>query len=599
MVPVQTTLNKHFVFSITLPLGLVFLALLVFANQSLKKISKQQQEEVLKEHIDHMQFKFSEQLSIADLGKVQALINNYADNFQLHIFLATIDGNVVFASHDKLDMIKQNILDHSEVSQALHNQASFTIHHDKVENKDYLNSASLFKDSLGKPWLLRASLQLNDYFYYQRFMIFLSAAFFGILIATQILLLLSTYKIKRSLINMRRPITAFIHGTFDKQIKENSSIAIEVSRLERSINKLSRSLLRRADKDEKNRIERNSILSTMKEGIITTAEDQTITHINKSAIKLLKISEENLVGRNIVEVIRNPQLLDIIEETKQKKSAFKRDIHIIESDKTLDIQVRASSLLNEDGVVLGTLLVLNNITEFIKLEQNRKDFIANVSHELKTPLTAINGYVETLLGGALSDPEVNTKFLQKILKHGQRLTEIIDDLLDLAKFDQQHGRNRKNIQLSPYSLNKCLKSALDSLDELIRQKDLKINFYTEREIAIPMQSSLLEQAFKNIVENAIKYSAQKTLIEVTLTSDENRIFVKIRDQGRGIEKQHLNRIFERFYRVDAGRSRAEGGSGLGLSLVKHIILIHHGVIEVDSEVNKGSCFTISWPNTIE
>lgn len=599
MVPVQTTLNKHFVFSITLPLGLIFFALLVFANQSLKKISKQQQEEILKEHIEHMQFKFSEQLSISDIGKVQALINNYADNFQLQIFLATVDGNVVYASHTKLEMIEQNILDHSEVSGALQNQTLFTIHSDKVENKDYLNSASLFKDSLGKSWLLRASLQLNDYFYYQRFMIFLSAAFFGILIAIQILLLLSTYKIKRSLINMRRPITAFIHGAFDKQIKENSSIAIEVSRLERSINKLSRSLLRRADKDEKNRIERNSILTTMKEGIITTAEDQTITHINKSAIKLLKISEENLIGKNIVEVIRNPQLLDIIDETKQKRSAFKRDIHIIDSDKPLDIQVRASSLLNEEGTVLGTLLVLNNITEFIKLEQNRKDFIANVSHELKTPLTAINGYVETLLGGALSDPEVNTKFLQKILKHGQRLTEIIDDLLDLAKFDQQHGRNRKNIQLSPFSLNKCLKSALDSLDELIRQKDLKINFFTEREIAIPMQSSLLEQAFKNIIENSIKYSAPKTLIEVILTSDENRIFVKIRDQGRGIEKQHLNRIFERFYRVDAGRSRAEGGSGLGLSLVKHIILIHHGVIEVDSEVNKGSCFTISWPNTIE
>ena len=235
---------------------------------------------------------------------------------------------------------------------------------------------------------------------------------------------------------------------------------------------------------------------------------------------------------------------------------------------------------------------MNDITQLRKLENIRKEFVSNVSHELKTPITAIMGFVETLKN-IDNNNEDQKKFLQIIESHSDRLNSIIDDLLNLSRIEEQGGNEKLN--LKNQKLLPVIDQAIHDYDILIRDKNISVKINCDKQISILQNSRLMQEALGNLISNAVKYSDNESeiIISVNQSNDENIIAVK--DYGIGISEKHQERLFERFYRVDESRSRDQGGTGLGLSIVKHIVNFHNGKITIDSELGSGSTFNIIIP----
>jgi two-component system phosphate regulon sensor histidine kinase PhoR len=256
-------------------------------------------------------------------------------------------------------------------------------------------------------------------------------------------------------------------------------------------------------------------------------------------------------------------------------------------------QVHGTSLQNAAHENIGALIVLNDITHLRRLENVRRDFVANVSHELKTPITAIKGFVETLLEGALDNPEERQHFLQIVAKQIDRLASIIEDLLQLSRIEQNEGKNGVHLKRQP--LKDILHASIQSRSAPAKDSGVEIDLQCPPDIKANLDGPLFEQALTNLIDNAIKYSNPNGRILVTAAAKHNEILVSVQDWGIGIEEGHHSRLFERFYRVDKARSRKVGGTGLGLAIVKHIVNIHKGSVSLVSEPGKGSTFTIHLP----
>jgi two-component system phosphate regulon sensor histidine kinase PhoR len=259
----------------------------------------------------------------------------------------------------------------------------------------------------------------------------------------------------------------------------------------------------------------------------------------------------------------------------------------------LYLQVRASALLDSSGKHIGALIVLNDMTRIHRLEQVRRDFVANVSHELKTPVTSIHGFIETLQDGAIDNPENAKRFLNIVARQTDRLNSIIEDLLLLCELEQQDETVRIPRQMC------AIRGILDGAVELCRHKaderDIQIHVECSSELESNVNASLLEQAVLNLADNAVKYSSPGGKVIIFAGAEEGHLVIRVQDFGCGIAPEHQSRIFERFYRVDKARSRQMGGTGLGLAIVKHIAQYHQGTISVQSALGKGSVFTLALP----
>jgi two-component system phosphate regulon sensor histidine kinase PhoR len=236
---------------------------------------------------------------------------------------------------------------------------------------------------------------------------------------------------------------------------------------------------------------------------------------------------------------------------------------------------------------------LNDVTRLRRLENIRRDFVANVSHELKTPVTAIKGSVETLLDGALQKPEDARRFLEIVTRQADRLNAIIDDLLSLSRIEQEAERHEIPLQRS--HLNEVLRGAVQACEVGAAAKSIRIGLSCPEPLLARINPPLLEQAIVNLIDNAVKYSRPESEVRVEARPENGEILILVRDHGCGIGKEHLPRLFERFYRVDKARSRKEGGTGLGLAIVKHIVQAHAGTVTVASVPGEGSTFTIHLP----
>jgi len=245
------------------------------------------------------------------------------------------------------------------------------------------------------------------------------------------------------------------------------------------------------------------------------------------------------------------------------------------------------------GILPGPLIVINDVTNIRRLESIRRDFVANVSHELKTPITSIEGFAETLLDGALEEPEDARRFVEIINKQASRLHAIVEDLLALSRVEQE--AKREEILLQELPVVDVLQSAILTCKPKAEREGVVTSLVCEQGIMAQMNPALLEQAVINLLDNAIKYSGQGCAIRVEAEKQPGEVLIRVCDNGVGIAKQDVARIFERFYRVDKARSAKLGGTGLGLSIVKHIISAHHGHVSVESSLGKGSTFTIHLP----
>jgi signal transduction histidine kinase len=297
---------------------------------------------------------------------------------------------------------------------------------------------------------------------------------------------------------------------------------------------------------------------------------------------------------------KNMRYVALAVENDNKKiiAVVRTAVSIEEIEKSLGsiylkVAVTGAMLSLIAAVLTIAIIIFNDAKRFHRLENIRKDFVANVSHELKTPITSIKGFVETLLEGDIADPAQTRQFLEVIAKNTHRLDAIIDDLLSLSRLEDE--QSKRDIVFKTTYLKTILANAIELSRIKAEQKQITINLNCTDDLKVNANTLLLEQAVFNLIDNAIKYSEANKAIKVNARQSEKELLISVEDNGNGIEQKHLSRIFERFYVVDKSRSRKLGGTGLGLAIVKHIVGLHKGRITVQSTVGQGSCFTIHLP----
>ncbi|MFM7108174.1 MAG: sensor histidine kinase [Planctomycetaceae bacterium] len=337
--------------------------------------------------------------------------------------------------------------------------------------------------------------------------------------------------------------------------------------------------------------QQEAVLGSMIEGVLAIDGRQRIVGINRAAAELLGVEVERAIGRTLQQAVRNPDLRRFALEAIDCREPVEDEISLRgATDRT--IRLRGTALRDVSGEG-GAVIVLDDVTDVQRLESLRRDFVANVSHELKTPVASIKGFVETLLDGAADDPGDRRRFLEIVGRQADRLAAIIEDLLALSRIEQNEGAGTLPLERGPVAA--VLAAAAEDCAARAADRGVGLDVACPPDLAADMNQPLLEQAVINLVDNAIKYSPPGGTVRVAAAADGEAVSISVRDEGCGIAAEHLPRLFERFYRVDRARSRSLGGTGLGLAIVKHIAQAHGGTIGVESEPAAGSTFTLRIP----
>ena len=367
-------------------------------------------------------------------------------------------------------------------------------------------------------------------------------------------------------------------------------------RLRQSDHELAQQLRQRLLAERARRNELEALLSSMAEGVMAVGPDDKLINLNRAACEMLRLNRAAALGRPLHEVIRNTAIQRLLADTMEAGSAQQLEFELAVPGESIDrpraIEAQTALLHDGDGQRIGLLAVLHDVTQLRRLESVRSEFVANVSHEVKTPVAAIKAAVETLLDDrdASMPPEDAERFLRMVARQADRLDAIVEDLLSLARIEQSPGEVHADLEPSPVA--PVLEAAIETCAAKAQDKQIELDLRCPATLTANMAPTLIEQAVVNLVDNAVKYSPEQTHVRVTAERDADEVVIAVADQGRGIEPDHLSRVFERFYRTDRARSRALGGTGLGLSIVKHIAEAHGGRVGVESTVGVGSTFSL-------
>jgi two-component system phosphate regulon sensor histidine kinase PhoR len=347
----------------------------------------------------------------------------------------------------------------------------------------------------------------------------------------------------------------------------------------------------------------SAILRSMVEGVAVIDAEERLVFYNRAFSEIFGVQTSTAEGRTLIEVVRNAELVGLIRKALRGEEGLQDDISMgivqMQSFSVTAAPVKALESANGDNDLMatkpsGAVVVLHDVTELRRLERVRQDFVANVSHEFKTPLTAIQGFAETLLGGALDDPANNRRFLDIIRNHAIRLARLTNDLLKLARIEA----GKLEVEFFPVSLMELIEGCAETT--LLKASRKQITLEIEVPSGLPAvhgDASLLRDVLQNLLDNAIQYTPAGGHIHVNAAAKGGEAVITVSDTGIGIPASDKERIFERFYRVDAARSREAGGTGLGLSIAKHIVEAHNGRLWVDSVIGEGSRFSFSIPIT--
>ncbi|MGK0551621.1 cell wall metabolism sensor histidine kinase WalK [Enterococcus faecalis] len=368
----------------------------------------------------------------------------------------------------------------------------------------------------------------------------------------------------------------------------------ELGQLAETFNQLSERIEEAQETMEAERNRLDSVLTHMTDGVIATDRRGKVITINEMALTLLNVKNENVIGSSLLE------LLDIEEDYTLRKLLEEPDELLIDrslSDHEEDqmiLRVDFTMIRRESGFITGLVCVLHDVTEQEKNERERREFVSNVSHELRTPLTSMRSYIEALAEGAWENPEIAPNFLNVTLEETDRMIRMINDLLNLSRMDSGNAQ----LQLEYVNFNELICFVLDRFDMMLvnTHKNYTIRReFTRRDLWLELDTDKVIQVLDNILNNAIKYSPDGGEITCRLLETHNNVIFSVTDQGLGIPKKDISKVFERFYRVDKARARAQGGTGLGLAISKEVIRAHNGSIWVESKEGQGSTFYISLP----
>ena len=333
-----------------------------------------------------------------------------------------------------------------------------------------------------------------------------------------------------------------------------------------------------------------ALFNSMVEGVLLLDRAGRIDLVNQSFKKLFGITSD-VRGQTMLEAVRLPELAELVKRLPEQRSVHDFELELPGLEERW-VQLNAAAIEDQQGAHHGAILVFHDLTRLKQLENTRQEFVANVRHELRTPLSLIKGFVETLLDGAKNDPELSTRFLKMIEKHTDRLTYLIEDLLTISRLES--GQIVMNLQ--GLTLRAEAERVLDDLQSRAVEKQVAVQNEIPATLSARADADRLHQVVFNLVENAIKYGRQSGRVTIGAKSTgDKKVQVWVQDDGPGIPPESKDRIFERFYRVDRARSRESGGTGLGLAIVKHIVQAHGGEVWVKSDLGTGSTFFFTLP----
>ncbi len=412
-------------------------------------------------------------------------------------------------------------------------------------------------------------------------------------------LLLTTILALRFSSSMIHPINELIsvskeisEGNYSKRVQINTND--EIGHLANTFNEMTSKLERTLSEMTDKNLKVDSIIDSMISGVVAVDNDYKVMLINSIACDMFGIKNgPGVIGINILELIRNNQIISLLNETVENNVSQMNEISVGSPvDKIFRIYTNPIKSKDVSAVNSGGIATIHDITNIKKLEQIRTEFVSNVTHELKTPLTSIRGFIETLKNGAIEDKNVSTKFLDIIDIESERLYVLINDILQLSEIETQ----QTDSNIGTHNVKLILEEIFSVLTVAANKKGVAMDFEVDDNLSINVNRDRIKQMLINLIDNAIKYNSENGHVLVNVCKQEGKIIFTIKDSGIGIAEEHISRIFERFYRVDKGRSRNMGGTGLGLSIVKHIVNLYSGSINVKSEPGKGSEFIIQLPD---
>jgi len=413
-----------------------------------------------------------------------------------------------------------------------------------------------------------------------------------ICVLAAILSWLVSRRIMRPLADLKVGAERFAQGMLDQPLQVPESE--EIASLAEAMNEMANQLADRIQAVEQQRNEMEAVFSSMIESVLAVDSNLRVISINQAAIALLGVEPSAIKGRPILEAVRNTALHNFARRALEGEGLVEAELTVEHKDFLL-FKAQGTVLRDGTGRALGAVIVLHDITRLRRLEEVRQDFVANVSHELKTPITSIKGFVETLLDEQPPSFEDTRRFLGIIEKQANRLDAIIEDLLSLSRLEQ--GAGAVALVTEQAVVRAVVEAAAELCQHQADSRNIRIQIECDGDLIAPVNPPLLEQGLVNLINNAIKYSDEGQTVFIRAYKDSSSLVIEVIDQGAGIHANEQERIFERFYRIDKARSRDLGGTGLGLSIVKHIAQAHRGTVSVSSTPGEGSTFTFRLPSS--
>ncbi|MBB6671029.1 two-component system histidine kinase PnpS [Cohnella nanjingensis] len=507
------------------------------------------------------------------------------------------DG-VVLGDSDHAPETMDNHLGRKEVKQALAAGEGSSIRHSDTLGQNMLYVAMAVKDDAGQPvGIIRLAMSLKDV---ERSLGNMWIALvFGLALVFALAALVS-YRVALSVTRPLERMTAAAKrmADMDYAIRIPDAGRDEVSELARALNAMAGSLQGHMDEIRQNESQLQSVLDNMISGVVMIGPDGKIQLYNRSAELLLGSTAKERVGRSYTEAKQQYELLQIIREGLDNHEPLHEELTVYYPEERL-LELNLVPMRMGEDPEPGLLLVMQDVTAIRRLERMRSEFVANVSHELKTPVAAVKGFAETLLAGAVNDPETAHSFLTIIHDESERLNRLIGDILELSKIESR----RSPLQFSPVDLKIFLERQVEFMRAEAARKNIAMELQVEEELFLEADEDRLGQILLNLLQNGINYTPDGGRVKIVAEyvdgadsdAGEDRVRISVSDTGIGIPKKDIPRIFERFYRVDKARSRSSGGTGLGLSIVKHLVELHHGSIRVESTVGVGTRFILELP----
>ena len=520
----------------------------------------------------------------SDYRKIDAFVPIFNEN-NIRATIVDKQGKVIFETSENVDSM-QNHLKRNEIIEARDGKVGSDIRFSNTIRRNFLYVATLIPNT--DSYVLRLSIPIDVLGQHTKDIVnkFLIIILVGVAAIILLILKFVSYFTK-PLVELSNATVQIANDTIPKKLYYNSKD--EIGNLYNNFNLMTKKLNESIYELENTNLFLNSILANIVSGVIALNFNKEIIFINNRCKSILDVYDDDLTNKNIVNVIRNYEINKFIKDyfenrknefiiTNYKSKTLKLFINVLPYDEKKNSEPK-----------YGAVLLVEDITEAVKLEEMRKSFVANVTHELKTPLTSIKGYVETIKNNEITDLTKINRFMDIIDIEANRLKTLIDDILMLSEIENMNGN------ISEVSIDEVVSEVKDIMQNISSENKVTINYNCDKDVKVFLDKNRIKQLLINLIDNAIKYNVENGKVNVKITKSNSYVDIIVEDTGIGIDEKHLPRLFERFYRVDKSRSREMGGTGLGLAIVKHIVISFEGTIDIESKLGKGTKVSIKIP----